>query len=321
MTKYTDEEIARQLEELWNTIVKGTNRALEVLERSRAVEAEVLQYRTIVENIVAGAETTKLEISEIAQKVEVSVETLWQLQIAVAEKVQTAEQFRNEIISSVAEIGGMEILSALKKEISSARTRLIEAKMQLEQTEELLQGLEMRSQEIATQIESNKTTFFQLAQQTADKANEVLQVRSDIAHLQEDIWAEVKQIEIRIEEMYSIVEAQLQANLTVAEQRSEAFQQQIANAIERLNSTSTSVNNEIEVKIAEVKTELIRSQINQIETLVIQARSQEERVVSQLSKKLEIIEKRQKYFRNWLLGVTFGVSLALAIAIALLRLR
>lgn len=321
MTKYTDEEIARQLEELWNTIVKGINRALEVLERSRAVEAEVLQYRTIVENIVAGAETTKLEISEIAQKVEVSVETLWQLQVAVAEKVQTAEQFRNEIISSVAEIGGMEVLTALKEEITSVRTRLIEAKMQLEQAEELLQGLEMRSQEIATQIESNKTRIFQLVQQIADKANEVFQVRSDIAQLQEDIWSEVQQMEIRIEEKYSIFEAQLKTNLTSAEQRIEAFHQQIANAIDRLNSTSTSVNNEIEDKIAEVKAELIRSQINQIETLVTQARSQEEGVVSQLSKKLEIIEKRQKYFRNWLLGVTFGVGLALAIAIALLRLR
>ncbi|MBD1922625.1 hypothetical protein H6F77_16305 [Microcoleus sp. FACHB-831] len=321
MTKYTDEEIARQLEELWNTIVKGTNRALELLERSRAVEAEVLEYRTIVENIVAGAETTKLEISEIAQQVEVSVETLWQLQVAVAEKVQTAEQFRNEIISSVAEIGGIEILSALKEEISSARTRLIEAKMQLEQAEELLQGLEMRSQEVATQIESNKNTVFQLAQKTADKANEVLQVRSDIVQLQEDIWSEVQQNEIRIEQRYSIFEVQLQANLTATEQRIEAFQQEVANAIDRLNSTLTTVNNEMEGKIAEVKTELIRSQINQIETLVTQARSQEEGAIIQLSKKLEIIEKRQKYFRNWLLGVTFGVGLALAIAIALLRLR
>lgn len=321
MTKYTDEEIARQLEELWNTIVKGTNRALELLERSRAVEAEVLEYRTIVENIVAGAETTKLEISEIAQQVEVSVETLWQLQVAVAEKVQTAEQFRNEIISSVAEIGGIEILSALKEEITSARTRLIEAKMQLEQTQELLQGLEMRSQEVATQIESNKNTVFQLAQKTADKANEVLQVRSDIVQLQEDIWSEVQQNEIRIEQRYSIFEAQLQANLTAAEQIIEAFQQQVANAIDRLNSTLTTVNNEMEGKIAEVKRELIRSQINQIETLVTQARSQEEGAIIQLSKKLEIIEKRQKYFRNWLLGVTFGVGLALAIAIALLRLR
>jgi len=140
-------------------------------------------------------------------------------------------------------------------------------------------------------------------------------------NLQEDIWSEVQQNEIRIEQRYSNFEAQLQANLTAAEQRIEAFQQQIANAIDRLNYTLTTVNNEIEGKIAEVKTELIRNQINQIETLVSQARLQEQGAIIQLIKKLEIIEKRQKDFRNWLLGVTFGVGLALAIAIALLRLR
>lgn len=326
MSGHTDAETARQLEELWNTITRGIDYAQEVLERSRQVEAEVSQHCTTVVDRASQAQTTKLEISEIAHKVEQTQAAVRQLQVTVEEKVQTAKQLCNEVVSTVAQFGGQETLQALQQELQDARTRLSEATTRLQQAEERLHTFEAQLQErsvalgeLASQVEKDKTTISQLVQQTEGRAKEVLQVKSEL-QFYDNVASTLRQIQGQVEEKCRAFEARLQAHSTAQEQRSsEIFNlaQQVRadlEAIQRVGLEAESLRTADERHVNALLT-LVYEQRGEIERLNKQLHESQ----AELGQKLQSVAQNQQVLRNWLLGVTFGVALALALAIRVAR--
>lgn len=315
MIEHTDTETARQLEELWKTITRAIDYAQEVLERSRQVKTEVSQHLTTVEDRTSQAQTTKLEIAEIARKVEQAQEAVEQLQVMVAEKVQTAEQFCNDVISIVAEIGGQETLEALQQQFQDTRTRLSETTTRLQQVEERLHAFETQLQErsvalgeLVSQVKKDKTAVSQLVQQFEGKAQDVLLMQSKLQD-HDNLVSTLQQIQGQIDaqsQAYSATQEQRSSEISNLAQQVRADREVIQSV--RLEAESLHTANEGRVNALET---LVHEQSRQIERLNKQLHESQ----AELGQRLQTYAQNQQRLRNWVLGVTFGVALVLALAI------
>ena len=99
MLKYTDEEIARQLEELGNTITTGINSAQDVLQQAQQIESQVLAAQQSIGEKASQIEATQLEIGTIADDIR-------QMRSQIDKMVQ-------QVQLAVDEVGGKQGLQAL----------------------------------------------------------------------------------------------------------------------------------------------------------------------------------------------------------------
>ncbi len=102
MLKHTDEEIARQLEELENTITIGINSARHVLQQAQQIENKTVEAQQTVEEKASQIETAQSEIGEIVSEI-----TQMRSQI---------EQMLQQVQSVADELGGKQGLQALRKQ-------------------------------------------------------------------------------------------------------------------------------------------------------------------------------------------------------------
>jgi methyl-accepting chemotaxis protein len=108
--KYTDEEIARQLEELGNTITTGINSAQDVLQQAQQIENTVLTTQRHVDQKASQIEVTQSEIGEIADKIKIMRSQI--------------EQMVQQVQFAVDEVGGKQGLQALRQKYQ-AETSLL----------------------------------------------------------------------------------------------------------------------------------------------------------------------------------------------------
>ena len=109
MLKYTDEEIARQLEELGNTITTGINSAQDVLQQAQQIESRVLAAQQNVGEKASQIEATQLEVGTIADDIR-------QMRSQIEQMVQQAQL-------AVDEVGGKQGLQALRQKYQAETNR------------------------------------------------------------------------------------------------------------------------------------------------------------------------------------------------------
>ncbi|MDJ0615550.1 MAG: hypothetical protein QNJ63_02185 [Calothrix sp. MO_192.B10] len=110
MLKYTDEEIARQLEELGNTITTGINSARDVLQQAQQIENSVLEVQRTVGEKASQIEARESEIGEMTEK--------------ITQMREQIEQMLQQVESAVNEVGGKQGLQALRQQYQAEITIL-----------------------------------------------------------------------------------------------------------------------------------------------------------------------------------------------------
>jgi chromosome segregation ATPase len=191
MIQYTDQQIAKHLQELFEKITLGINSADNILKKTREI-------KSAVESQVDKAERTQAEISGMAtgtQEIAKEVKE-WQSEI---------KTIHNDVIKTVSEITNRETIDNLRQELQSAGTKLGDFQIQIKQIEDSLPAFNKQLnqslsgvQQLASQVEIDKQDVSRLTQQLQDSVNQVLQVKSDIENLGnviyrlESIDAEVK---------------------------------------------------------------------------------------------------------------------------------
>ncbi len=102
MLKHTDEEIARQLEELENTITTGINSARHVLQQAQQIENTVVAAQQTVGEKAAQIDIAQSEIGGITEQI-------------MQMRSQT-EQMLQQVQSIMDEVGGKQGLQVLRKQ-------------------------------------------------------------------------------------------------------------------------------------------------------------------------------------------------------------
>lgn len=243
----------------------------------------VLNKAKQIETEISQAEPVKLEIAALIQKSQGQIEQMQK----ISPKLNKLYQ---QIVLAIENIGGQEALELLQQEIQDARISLSEANTNLQQAEGRLQNFEDELQkrsdsllELASQVTQDKAGVSNLIAQVEAKVNNVLQVQ---LQLQEFLQNTVSTLEHLHSEVTSIAQ-QVQADR-------EAIQSLNLNDASRINNLEKLVQQQQE-EIKRLNQQLLDSQ-------------------SELGQRLQSMVQNQQQMRNWLLGVTFGVVVALAIA-------
>jgi chromosome segregation ATPase len=121
MKTYSDLEIAKQLEQLLQTIEKGITLATNTVDRGRKLEKQILENETKFEAI-------KSDVFQAADEVK-----------DVAKNIQVAEQIFQDVKSAVNELGGKKGLENLQHEYKTIHNTLNEAKLEIERLQIKLQ--------------------------------------------------------------------------------------------------------------------------------------------------------------------------------------
>lgn len=254
------------------------------LETARQLD---MLWRRVSEGITK-ADVVLEQAREVRAEVQTGISRAEAVRLVIADLVQqsriqveqiqqlsaTVEQLHNEVVSARAEIGGQETLEALKQELQDARTKLGEATTQLQETVNEVGGREG--------LESLRREL--------QEGREVLsQIHS--------------------------YEQQLQSRIGVAS----GTLQEIVQAYSATQETASRV----EQKSSEVSNlaQQVRADREAIQSVVHEQRGEIERLNKQLcdsqaelGQRLQNMVQSQHRLRNWLLGVTFAVALAVALA-------
>lgn len=102
MLQHTDEEIARQLEELENTITTGINSARHILQKAQKIENTVVAVQQTVGEKAAQIDIAQSEIGGITEQI-------------IQMRSQT-EQMLQQVQSIMDEVGGKQGLQELRKQ-------------------------------------------------------------------------------------------------------------------------------------------------------------------------------------------------------------
>ena len=158
----SDKQIAEQLEKLANKIQEGIDKAYQVLKQAEQIKQEI-----------------ELQRSEFNPTVKQA--------ISVGEQIQHWE----EVLNQVAEIADKETIQRLEQEIESASNQINEVQAQVRHTDNIFDAfmseLQKRLVEVSqlqSQIEADKKVVQDLAKETDDKYQQILQMFSQICEQQ-----------------------------------------------------------------------------------------------------------------------------------------
>lgn len=277
MIKYTDKQIAEQLQDLFQTITKSISYAEDVLTKTQ-------QINSAVENQVDKSERIQLEMAGIATHTKDMEKEVRQWQVEI-------KDIHNDVVKVVSQITNTETIDNLRRELQSARERLSEFQTEIQQIQENLpifsqnlnQGL-LAVQQLVLQVEADKKEVSQFAQQIEDQFNQVVQARSKIE--------QVQKMGANLETMGSEV-----SNLALEVRTDKEALQRMIVEVENLSIAGDN-------SLWELRKE--------VESLGQQFDDN----LKDLGLKLQTQAKSQQRLRNWLFGMTFGVTI-LAIALIL----
>ncbi len=158
----SDREVAEQLEKLSEKIQEGIDKAYQVVRQAEQIKQEI--------------ELQKSEFNPTVEKV-----------MSVSEQIQHWE----EVLNKIAEIGDKETVQRLEQQIESASNQINQVQAQVKHTYRIFDGfmseLQMRLVEVSklkVQVEADKIIVENLAMQTDNKYQQVLEMFSQISNKQ-----------------------------------------------------------------------------------------------------------------------------------------
>ncbi len=161
-TVSSDREVAEQLEKLSEKIQEGIDKAYQVVRQAEQIKQEI--------------ELQKSEFNPTVEKV-----------MSVSEQIQHWE----EVLNKIAEIGDKETVQRLEQQIESATNQINQVQAQVKHTDRIFDGfmseLQMRLVEVSklkVQVEADKIIVENLAMQTDNKYQQVLEMFSQISNKQ-----------------------------------------------------------------------------------------------------------------------------------------
>jgi chromosome segregation ATPase len=213
MRTYTDLEIAKQLEELSETIEKGIIVAKEGIIKSQEIQ-------NINNEDGKKFAKIKVDIFQIADEVRKTSQFISNSSSDFEHKIRNAENIRDALTSQFTQFENYQAnLEQLHQELAVITTNISTAQTQIQQFEqqllELNQELPQRFAEIkqlASQVTSDKTVILELAQQVQEQVNEVNHASTKIDHLQKMIDLMVNQTEYQLHITKLETENQILAN-------------------------------------------------------------------------------------------------------------
>jgi chromosome segregation ATPase len=212
-------EITRQegLNELRQELQNARNGLSVAQTQLQEVQRRSQEQVEVINQGVTRAEAVRLDTARLAQHNRLQVGKVQQLRGSINQRVTDLEQICNQVLSTVAAIGGQESMEALRHELQTISIRLTEAQAQLQEADERLRTSERELQErsvvlegLASQVQSDTSTVSQLAQQVENGTTEVLRVQSALEQLRQNVVYTLQQTEQRIENQCNAFERQLQ---------------------------------------------------------------------------------------------------------------
>jgi chromosome segregation ATPase len=181
MKTFTDIEVAKQLDELWQTIERGIITARDALEKAQKIHGFIAKENSQLEQIKSDAYL-------VANTIQDSVREVQQQQSKLNENIILASQIHDRITTQVEQIGNSHtIIERFKQELEVIQNSLNAAKIQAQQldailpefTNELPQYInEIKTLASQVKINQQETAKFQA---TAEyKADEAVQAYSQI---------------------------------------------------------------------------------------------------------------------------------------------
>jgi chromosome segregation ATPase len=158
----SDREVAEQLEKLSEKIQEGIDKAYQLVRQAEQIKQEI--------------ELQKSEFNPTVEKV-----------MSVSEQIQHWE----EVLNKIAEIADKETVQRLEQQIESASNQINQVQSQVKHTDIIFDGfmseLQMRLVEVSklkVQVEADKIIVENLAMQTDNKYQQVLEMFSQISNKQ-----------------------------------------------------------------------------------------------------------------------------------------
>jgi chromosome segregation ATPase len=188
MKTYTDLEIAKQLEELWQTIEKGITIAKEGIIKSQEIQ-------TINNEDEKKFTKIKVEIFQIADEVRKTSQFISNSSSDFENKIRSAENAKDILSSQLTQFENYQSdLERLHQKLVIVVASMTTAQTKIQQFEEnlpeLVQKLPKKLAEIknlAFQVTSDKTIILELSQQIQEQANQVKEANPRIEKLQQMI--------------------------------------------------------------------------------------------------------------------------------------
>lgn len=269
MIEYTDKEIGEQLQKLYQKIIAGISYAEDILNKAQ-------QINSAVENQLYKAEGIKSEISAIAATSKDIGQNVnnWQTEI---------QAIHHNVVKIGYEINHNQSVDNLQQEFTNFSQKLREFHSKILQIDETLPGFEIKLnqgliaiQQLVEKSETDKTELVELVQQLDTKVKEIFQITSQITQLR------------KVESILEIMAAEVS---TLAREL-KADRAALASLKTDLDYISTTGDNSLQ----ELRTEIEYIQQQLAHNL------------REIGEKLQKQAKNQQRFRNWLLGITFGVA-------------
>ena len=160
----SDKQVAEQLEQLSVTIQQGIDKAYQAVKEAEEIKREI--------------ELQKAELNPSLEKA-----------VSVGEQIQRWE----EVLNKVAEVADKETIQRLEQEIESASNTINEVQAQVRHTDRIfdafmseLQSRLVEVSQLKSQIEQDKQVVQDLAKETDDKYQRILQMFSQICEHQKN---------------------------------------------------------------------------------------------------------------------------------------
>lgn len=218
MKTYTDLEIAKQLEELWQTIEKGITVAKESISKTQEIQ-------TINHEDGKKFAKIKADVFQIADEVRKTSQFISNSSSDFEHKIRNAENIRDTLTAQFTQFEHYQAnLEELHQElvvivtsITAAQTKIQEFEQHLpEFTQEFPQCF-AEVKQLASQVTSDKTVILELAEQVQEQANQVREDSTKIEQLQGMIDLMVNQTEYqsyitKLETENKALSNQIQAN-------------------------------------------------------------------------------------------------------------
>jgi DNA repair exonuclease SbcCD ATPase subunit len=252
MKTLTDLEVAKQLDELWQTIERGIRIARETLEQAQQIHAFLSQENSQLEQVKSDAYL-------ITNTIQDSVREFQQQQSKLSENITLASQIHDRITTQVEKIGNSHtILDRFNQELEVIHNSLDTAKTQAQQLHDIFPEF---INELPQYIDEVKT----LVSQVKINQQETAEYQAKAQHKAYEATQAYSQIESIITEFGG------------------------KESLDNLHLENKNIRN----TFREVQIDIER-----------------------LHKKVEIQLQKQTLFRNWLIVISFGLSVTLIVAIA-----
>ncbi|BAZ42638.1 chromosome partition protein Smc [Calothrix sp. NIES-4101] len=173
MKTLTDLEVAKQLDELWQTIERGMKVSHKVLEKAQKIQTFISHENKKVEQITSDS-------SLIANTIQNSIRQIQEQQLNLSENIKKASQISDNIAFKVEKISNYDgILDNFKQELENIQNSFELAQNQVQELQSILpefnhdffQNLD-EIKAIAFQINTNQQEIVKIQKQTEDAANE-----------------------------------------------------------------------------------------------------------------------------------------------------